>query len=87
MYVLNIAEDGRILAVFMKLPNGDYTGMPIVDEMPDGMPTDYMYVDGEFVYNPLPPAKLPEDKPENIEQRIKNLEAAMAAIEEGIASV
>ena len=76
MYVLNLAEDGRILAVFMKLPNGDYTQMPIVDALPDGMPTDYLYIDGEFVHSPLPVPEQPEEQPDPMER--------IAALEEQI---
>lgn len=76
MYVLNLAEDGRILSAFMKLPNGDYDGMPVVDALPDGMPTDYLYVDGGYKYSPLPVTGNPEDQPDPMER--------IAALEEQI---
>lgn len=34
--------------------DGKYHGMPIVDVLPEGDITDYKYVDGEYVYDPLP---------------------------------
>jgi hypothetical protein len=54
MYALNLAEDNRILSACVVLPNGNYDGMPIVDTLPDGNLLDYRYIDGEYVYDPLP---------------------------------
>lgn len=85
MYVLNLAEDGRILSVFMKLPNGDYEGMPVVDELPDGMPTDYLYIDGRYIYSPLPVMGNPEDQPDPME-RIAALEEQIEMLLSGVTS-
>lgn len=55
MYALNIdKETNRILSACFVLENGDYTGMPIVDTLPNGDITDYLYIVGEYIYNPLP---------------------------------
>lgn len=54
MIALKLDHDNRILYACVVLPNGNYDGMPIVDTLPDGNLPDYRYVDGEFVYNPLP---------------------------------
>lgn len=52
MYALNLAEDNRILsATFEEYATAD---MPKVDTLPDGDITDYLYVDGQYVYEPLP---------------------------------
>ena len=52
MYALNLAEDNRILsATFEQYATED---MPKVDTLPDGDITDYLYVDGQYVYKPLP---------------------------------
>lgn len=54
MYALNINEENRILSACFVLKNMDYTDMPIVDTLPDGDITDYLYVNSEYVYSPLP---------------------------------
>lgn len=52
MYALNLAKDNRILsATFEQYATED---MPKVDTLPEGNITDYKYVDGEYVYDPLP---------------------------------
>lgn len=50
-YALNLAENGRILSVTYEkyAPYG-----VIVDELPEGNVADYRYVNGEFVYDPIP---------------------------------
>lgn len=54
MYALNLDSDNRILSACNVLSIGTYEGMPIVDALPDGDVTDYKYVDGGYVYDPLP---------------------------------
>lgn len=51
-YALNLDEDGRILSVTYE----EYAvaGMPVVETLPDNDVTDYKYVDGAYVYDPLP---------------------------------
>ena len=53
MYALNIdSETNRILsATYPKYAPKDAI---IVDALPEGNMTDYLYVDGEYVYAPLP---------------------------------
>lgn len=60
-YALNLAEDGRVLSVTFEkyAPKGSV----IVEEFPDGDISDYRYVDGEFIYDPLPKPELPEPEP------------------------
>lgn len=53
-YALNLAEDGRILSACVVLPNGSYDGMPLVNTLPEGNIADYLYIDNEFVYEPIP---------------------------------
>ena len=58
MYALNLAEDGRILSACVCLEGQIYKN--VVDTLPDGDITDYKYIDGSYVYDPLPkpePAK------------------------------
>lgn len=59
-YALNLAEDKRILSACVVMPRGNYAGMPIVDALPDGDVSDYLYVDGQYVHDPLPTPEQPE---------------------------
>lgn len=51
---LNLNAQNRILSAWRVLPNGNYDGMPIVDTLPDGNIVDYLYVNGEYIYDPIP---------------------------------
>lgn len=51
-YALNLAEDGRILSATYE--QFAFEGMPIVETLPDGDISEYLYVNGEFIYDPLP---------------------------------
>lgn len=53
MYALNINKDtNRILsATYPQYASSDAI---IVDALPDGNITDYLYVEGKYVYDPLP---------------------------------
>lgn len=60
-YALNLAEDGRVLSVtYEKYAPDDAVK---VDELPDGSVADYRYIDGEFVYDPLPKPAEPIAEP------------------------
>lgn len=58
MYALSLSEDNRILSVTFD----EYAPpeQPRVDTLPEGDVSDYLYIDGEYIYEPLP-------KPEPIE--------------------
>ena len=80
MYALNIEkETNRILsATYPKYATED---MPKVDELPQGNIADYLYIDGEYVYSPLP-------KPEPIEPAEEATTDEMAAaIAEGVNAI
>lgn len=62
-YALNLAEDNRILSAWVVLENGNYDGMPFVDELPDGDVSDYLYQDGQYVYAPRPKPQPGESEP------------------------
>ena len=63
MYSLNLDADNRILSACVCLEGFEYKN--VVDTLPDGNISDYRYVDGEYVYNPLPkPEPKPEPQPE-----------------------
>lgn len=59
MYSLNFDKDGRILSACVCLEGFEYTN--IVEALPEGNISDYKYVDGEYVYDPL---SEPEPQPE-----------------------
>ena len=72
-YALSLAEDGRILhATYEELAT---EGMPIVDALPEGDIYEYLYVDGQYVHNPLPEPE-PEERPTQ-EERIAELETML----------
>lgn len=78
-YALNQGENGRILSVtFEKYAT---ESMTLVDTLPDGKISDYLYVDGEFIYDPLPVTNYirPEKKTHEI---IAELEAENAKLKE-----
>lgn len=59
-YALNISDDGRILsATFAKYA---VEGMPIVDVLPEGNISDYLYQNGEYIHNPLPKPEQPKEE-------------------------
>ena len=59
-YALNLGEDGRVLSATFEKYAPD--GSVLVDELPKGNLTDYLWQDGAFVYDPLPePAPVPEE--------------------------
>lgn len=61
MYALNLAENGRILsATYPKHAPADAVN---VDVLPEGDISDYRYVDGQYVYDPLPEPEHPEPSP------------------------
>lgn len=58
-YALNLDADGRILsATYETYAAAD---MPLVESLPDGDITDYKYIDGEFIYEPLPEPIQPQE--------------------------
>lgn len=57
MYALNLAKDGRVLSATDK--KYAPAGAVLVDVLPDGDISDYRYVDGKYIHDPLP--KVEED--------------------------
>ena len=51
-YALNLAESGRILSATYE--QFAVEGMPIVETLPEGDISEYRYVNGEFIHDPLP---------------------------------
>lgn len=61
MYALNLAEDGRILSA--TYPQYAPEDAIIVDALPEGDISDYLYVDGQCIYDPLPEPEPPSPAP------------------------
>lgn len=64
MVAIKVAADGRLLPA--QFPFGDNPEEAIhVESLPEGNVLDYKYINGEFVYDPLPiPEPEPEPEPE-----------------------
>lgn len=57
-YALNLAEDGRILsATYEEYASDDNV---LVDELPDGDISEYLYVNGQYIHDPLPEPEVDE---------------------------
>ena len=57
-YALNLSEEGRILSATFSQYAAE--GMPLVDKLPEGNISDYLYIEGEYIHDPLPE---PEPEP------------------------
>ena len=71
-YALNLSEDGRILSA--TYPQYAPQDAVLVDALPEGNISDYLYINGEFVHDPLP---IPEESETGVSQ-----EERIAALEE-----
>lgn len=60
-YALNLADDGRIESVTYEEYAAE--GSIIVDDIPEGNTRLYRYVDGEYVYDPIPTEEQHEAEP------------------------
>lgn len=80
-YALNLDADGRILSATYE--SYAVTDMPVVSTLPDGDITDYKYIDGSYVHDPLPE---PEPQPEPQGAEYATYDELAAAIKEGVNS-
>lgn len=62
MYALNLDADKRILSACTVLSVGNYDSMPKVNTLPEGDITDYKFIGGEYVYEPLPKLEEPKEQ-------------------------
>lgn len=85
MYALHLYSDNRIHSACGVLPGRDYGDAPIVDTLPDGNLLDYLYVNGEYVYDPLPEPEPSE--PETPAEEPSVWDELDAAYREGVNSV
>ena len=80
-YALNLRDDGRILsATFEKYATEN---MPLVDTLPEDDISDYIYRNGEYIYDPIPKPEQPE-KPVDLQDRVSSLEEALEMILSGV---
>ena len=77
IYALNLADNGRILSATYDRYAPAH--QPRVDALPEGNLPDYFYVDGKFIYDPLPKPSEPDPQPTQ-EERIKALEEENAVL-------
>lgn len=57
-YALNLAEDGRILSATYE--EFAFEGNALVDELPEGDISEYLYVDGKYIHDPHPEPEVDE---------------------------
>ena len=80
-YALNLYEDGRIhSATFEKYATEN---MPLVDTLPEGDISEYLYQNGEYIHDPLPVPEN-EEKPVSLETRVKTLETDSTEMKEAL---
>lgn len=65
MYALNLSEDNRILSACIALPSTP-ADLPRVDALPEGDINDWLFVNNEYVYDPLPKPPTPEPTADEI---------------------
>lgn len=84
MYALKLSEDNRILfATFEEYATDD---MPKVETLPDGDISDYKYVDGVYVYEPLPKADDNSTRIAELKQMLADTDYIVIKIAEGVAT-
>ena len=62
IYALNLNNDNRILSACVVLPSTP-EDLPRVDALPEGDINDWLFVDNQFVYDPLPRPEPPTPEP------------------------
>lgn len=81
-YALNLSDDGRVLsATFEQYAAEDAV---IVDALPDGDISEYCYIDGEFVHDPLPAPEAEPTTEEVLLELAADHEARICEIELGV---
>lgn len=83
MFRLKINDDGRILYACKELPGNDYSHLTAVDTLPEGDVTDWLCIDGQYIYDPLPEQEQAEPA-RTTEERLTELEEAFAMILSGV---
>lgn len=81
MYALNLANNGRVLSA--TYPQYAPDGAIIVEILPGGDISDYIYRDGAFLYEPLPRPEPAAPGP-TVESRVAKLEKDSAELTEAV---
>lgn len=84
MYALNLDTDGRILSACECLEGFEYIN--VVETLPDGDVTDYKYIDGVYVYDPLPKADDNSTRIAELKQMLADTDYIVIKIAEGAAT-
>ena len=71
MYALNLAADGRILSA--TYPQYAPADAVVVDVLPDGDISDYLYIEGQYVHDPITEPEQPEIEPEATTDDVLNV--------------
>ena len=80
-YALNLATDSRILsATFEKYASKDAV---LVEEFPKDNLSDYLYVEGEYIYSPIIKEEV-ENPGATLENRVQDLEVSSAEMREAL---
>ena len=65
-YALTLTEDNRILsATYENYASDDAV---LVEEFPEGDISNYLYVDGQYIYDPLPEPEQQEPAPTQLDR-------------------
>lgn len=80
MYALNLDTENRILSVCECIEGMGYD--VVVESFPDDNVRDYKYINGEFIYDPLPKPEPPKPEPTGS----VTYDELAAAIQEGVNS-
>ena len=73
MYVLNLAEDNRVLSAWKFIEGQNYEGMPIVEKLPPAVEaeeesiTNYLFKDNEYIHDPEPEPEPIEPEPTQLD--------------------
>ena len=85
MYALNLGAGGRVLSVTW--PKYAPSDAPTVETLPEGDTCDYLYRDGEFVYDPLPEEPQPVDEVTLLRAQVQALSDRNEFMEDCIAEM
>lgn len=84
MYALNLDKDNRVLSVtFDEFAPAE---QPRVESFPTGDISEYKYVDGEFVHDPLPEVVDNSARVAELKQMLSDTDYIVIKIAEGVAT-
>lgn len=81
MYMLNLDANARVLSVSVCLGDTSDGGVMVETFPSDRSITDYRFMEGEFVYDPLPTAATPPRPQPSIADRVAALEKQLSDFE------